>query len=126
MSQRKARFIIVEDDSIMGMEMTDIIESFGYEVLDVVDSGAAAIKSVKRYEPDMILMDIRLKGDMDGIEASRQIRSFTQKPITFITGYKDNGTVQRAAMISNSVFLTKPVDFDQLRISLQQNLSNSI
>ena len=126
MSQRKARFIIVEDDSIMGMEMTDIIESFGYEVLDVVDSGAAAIKSVKRYEPDMILMDIRLKGDMDGIETSRQIRSFTQVPITFITGYKDNSTFQRAAMISNSVFLTKPVDFDQLRIALQQNLSNSI
>ncbi len=122
----RPKLLVVEDDTIMGMEMKEILESFGYDVIDVCDQAEKAVISAQRAGPDAVLMDIRLKGDTDGIEAAERMRVFSAVPIVFLTGYKDNATVERAAKIMNSLYLTKPVDFDDLRLKLSGFLSKKV
>jgi CheY-like chemotaxis protein len=125
MATQKAKMLVIEDDSIMGMEMKEVLEGFGYEVTDIVSSGDAAVKAVKSSRPDLVLMDIRLKGDMSGIEAARRMRAFTSAPITFLTGYRSEGVSKQVQEISGTYLLTKPVDFDKLNITLQAALSSA-
>jgi two-component system, response regulator PdtaR len=124
MAMRKAKMLVIEDDSIMGMEMKDVLEEFGYEVLGIVCSGEAAVKAVRLYRPDLVLMDIRLKGDMSGIEAAHRIRAFTSAPITFLTGYRNDGTSREVRGIPGTYLLPKPVDFDRLNSTLQEALKS--
>ncbi|MFA5100525.1 MAG: response regulator [Candidatus Omnitrophota bacterium] len=126
MAMQKRKMLVIEDDSIMGMEMKEVLEEFGYEVSDIVSSGEAAIKAVKLYRPDLVLMDIRLKGDMSGIEAARKMRAFTSAPITFLTGYRSDGTVKDIRSIPCTYLLTKPIDFDKLNSTLQEALGSAI
>ena len=123
MATQKAKMLVIEDDSIMGMEMKEVLEGFGYEVSDIVSSGEAAIKAVKLYRPDLVLMDIRLKGDMSGIEAARKMRAFTAAPITFLTGYRNDGTIREVKDIPGTYLLTKPIDFDKLDNTLKEALN---
>jgi CheY-like chemotaxis protein len=123
MKGKKFRLLVVEDDSIMGMEMKDILEDFGYEVLCIVSSGNEAVKAAESSKPDLVLMDIRLKGEMNGIEASRKIRGFSKAPVIFITGYKNSETAEEAGSIPESFLLTKPVDFEQLKVALEKALA---
>ncbi|MGE5307468.1 MAG: response regulator [Deltaproteobacteria bacterium] len=104
--QKKA--LIVEDDVLMGMELKDFIEGFDFQVSRVIETGEDAVQYARENKPDLILMDIRLKGKMDGIEASRQIRSSLSVPIIFLTGYKDASTAQQIASIPNTYLFTKP------------------
>lgn len=120
MAALKKKILVIEDDSIMGMEMKEVLEGFGYEVSGVVTSGDAGISEAKKTKPDLILLDIRLKGSMSGIEVARAIRLFTNAPITFLTGYKNESTVSETQQISGSYMLTKPVDFDELNNTLQK------
>jgi CheY-like chemotaxis protein len=124
MKAKKSRLLVVEDDSIMGMEMQGILEEFGYAVLGIISSGNEAIKAAESSKPDAVLMDIRLKGEMTGIEASRKIRVFSKVPIIFITGYKNSETVQEVSLIPAAFLLTKPVDFEQLKVLLEKVLNN--
>jgi CheY-like chemotaxis protein len=123
MATQKPKMLVIEDDSIMGMEMREVLEGFGYEVSDIVSSGEAAIKAVKLYRPDLVLMDIRLKGDMSGIEAAHKMRAFTSAPITFLTGYRNDGTIREVKEIPGTYLLTKPIDFDKLNTTLQEALN---
>jgi CheY-like chemotaxis protein len=126
MAMQKAKMLVIEDDSIMGMEMKEVLEGFGYEVSDVVSSGEAAIKAVKLHQPDLVLMDIRLKGDMSGIEAAQKMRAFTSAPIAFLTGYRNDGTSKEVHAIPGTYLLTKPIDFDKLSSTLQEALGSAI
>jgi CheY-like chemotaxis protein len=123
MAAKKSKLLVVEDDSIMGIELKEVLEAFGYQVLDIVSSGEEAVKAAQKYSPDLVLMDIRLKGNINGIEATRKIREFSDVPVTFLTGYKSDGIVQEVAAIPGTVMLTKPVDFDRLKNSLKKTLS---
>jgi len=125
MATQKAKMLVIEDDSIMGMEMKEVLEGFGYEVSDIVSSGEAALKAVKLHRPDLVLMDIRLKGDMSGIEAAHKMRTFTSAPITFLTGYRSDGTSKEVRSIPRTYLLTKPIDFDKLSSTLQEALSSA-
>ena len=126
MSARKAKMLVIEDDSVMGMEMKEVLEGFGYEVVDIVSSGEAAVEAVRSLGPDLVLMDIRLKGNMSGIDAARSIRALTSAPITFLTGYRNEGTIRDVKAIPGAYLLTKPVDFDKLNSTLQEALSSAI
>jgi CheY-like chemotaxis protein len=123
MSARKAKMLVIEDDSVMGMEMKEALEGFGYEVVDIVSSGEAAIKAVRSLGPDLVLMDIRLKGDMSGLDAARRIRALTSAPITFLTGYRNDSIIKDVLAIPGAYLLTKPVDFDKLNVTLREALS---
>jgi DNA-binding NarL/FixJ family response regulator len=110
----KLRILHVDDDAIMGMEIKEFLEAEGYEVSDTVTTGLDAIQSVRSHKPDIVLMDIKLKGTMDGIETVKQMRIFCETPVIFISGYKNSGMVLDAAMIRNTISVFKPFDPQKL------------
>ncbi|MBM4240927.1 MAG: response regulator [Euryarchaeota archaeon] len=110
----KVKIIVVEDERIAAEDIKDGLESLGYTVTAVVSSGKDAIKTAEELQPDLIIMDIRLEGDMDGIEAAEKIRARFGIPVIYLTAYSDENTVQRAKITEPSGFILKgPLGFIQ-------------
>src|SRR3954452_25052783 len=105
-----ARILIVEDETIVAMDLAATLRRLQYTVAGMVGSGAAAIEAAAFHKPDLILMDIRLKGPMDGIEAAAVIQKQLGTPIVFLTAHGDADTVQRAKAASPYGYLVKPFD----------------
>ncbi|MFU2209902.1 response regulator [Solidesulfovibrio sp. C21] len=105
-----ARVMIVEDEAITAMATGAMLKRLGHQVAASVGSGAAALEAFRRYNPDLVLMDIRLDGDMDGIETARAIRADSDVPVVFVSAYVDAQTRQRAAETSPFAFVPKPLD----------------
>jgi CheY-like chemotaxis protein len=105
------RILIVEDEGLLALNMRQSIERYGYRVVGVVPSGERAVALAKGLVPDLIIMDIKLKGSMDGIEAVEQIRASNCKaPVLFITAHADAATLERAMKTSPVGYLRKPVE----------------
>lgn len=106
--------LIVEDDTIMSLAMRDELEALGYEVVGNADNGEDAIALAREFAPDLALVDIRLRGVMDGIATARAIRAGGATRIAFVTAHVDPGT--RAAMteVGYAVLLPKPYTTAQL------------
>lgn len=118
----KAKVLIVEDDSISGLTLRKLLESKGYEITGVIPSGEKAIKSIEKNRPEIVLMDIWLAGDMDGIELTRQINYKWDIPVIYITAYTDVPTMVRANKTKHHGYLQKPVDDVDLEITLESVL----
>jgi diguanylate cyclase (GGDEF)-like protein len=118
----KARILIVEDEAIVAMDIADTLRNLGHEVTDTVPSGEQATASVKENRPDVILMDIGLKGEMDGIQTAEQIRSQYSIPVIFLTAYADEKTLERAKITAPCGYLTKPFEETDLRIAIEVGL----
>jgi|WetSurMetagenome_2_1015567.scaffolds.fasta_scaffold224737_2 two-component system, response regulator PdtaR len=99
--------LVVEDERITAEDIKSGLESEGYQVLDMVSSGKAAIKRAGELRPDLILMDIKLKGKMDGIEAAGQIKSLYDIPVIYVTAYSDEYTVEQAKITDSSGHIIK-------------------
>jgi CheY-like chemotaxis protein len=102
------RILIVEDEAIAAFALKQELSQPGYTFCPVAASGDKAVEIAKTERPDVVLMDIRLKGAMDGIEAARRIRQFSSAKIIFVSGYADPDIRQRAFAISPA-FLNKPL-----------------
>lgn len=111
--------LIVEDDMIISLVIERMMSKLGYEVSAKATSGEDAIQLAKKYRPDLILMDIRLNGEIDGIEAMRQIKSETDIPVIYITGNTDKQNRERAAETDYVAFLTKPITMNALKRSIE-------
>ena len=111
--------LIVEDENIVALDMRMRLESMGYRVLDVADSGDKAIECAIGLAPDLVLMDIKLKGGVDGIEAARQLRDRTGVPIIFVTAFTDEKTLERAKLASPYGYIVKPFHERELRIAIE-------
>ena len=109
------KIILVEDDFIIGMLLEKQIQRMGFEVAAKVDSGEEAVTRVKEENPELVLMDIKLVGDIDGIEAMEQIRQFSDVPVIYLTGNADSNTRARAEKTGPEGYLIKPVDMKVLR-----------
>jgi len=116
------RVLIVEDEGILAIELKDKLEKLGYIVPATASTGAEAIELSANYRPDLILMDIVLKGDMDGIEAADKIHSILKVPIIYLTAYADDGTVKRAKVTEPFGYLVKPYNEKELQIALEMAL----
>ncbi len=114
------RVLMVEDDVIIGMEMKDAVDQMGYDVVDIIDRGEDVVSAVKKLNPDVLLMDIRLKGFMSGLDAAAMVRGFSRIPIIFVTGYKDETTSNLIATIPGTFLLTKPVDYELLHSKFRE------
>ncbi len=101
------RILIVEDERITAEDIKGALESAGYDVPDLVSSGEEAIKKAGEIRPDLILMDIQLDGEMDGIEAAEIIRDKYSIPVIYLTAYSDSFTVQRAKITEPSGYILK-------------------
>lgn len=116
------RILVVEDDPIIAMDIVANLEDMGYAPLEEVDNGQDAIASVVRDEPDMVLLDINIKGDWDGIETGGRIRRIADLPIIFLTALSDRETVGRAKLVEPDAFLVKPFQKRELQIAIEMAL----
>lgn len=114
--------LIVEDEIILAMDMQMMLESLGYKVSGIAFSGYDAILRAEQMMPSVVLVDIKLQGPMDGIEAAKHIMHQLKIPIIFVTGNTDQGTKQRALQIGPSAYLQKPIDEIQLRTTIEEAL----
>jgi len=95
-------------ETITRMDLREMLENLGYSVVGEAGDGLAAVNLARALKPDLVLMDIRLKGKKDGIEAASEIRSQTDVPIVYLTAYSDRKTVDRAKRTDHDGFLLKP------------------
>ncbi len=110
----KLKILIVEDESLIALALKHSLIRAGYEVCELVASGEQAIESAKKESPDVILMDTRLRGGMDGIEAARQIGNFSSATIIFTTGYQYPSLKGRAMALNPAAYLVKPVEIYEI------------
>jgi diguanylate cyclase (GGDEF)-like protein/PAS domain S-box-containing protein len=111
--------LVVEDESVVAMDLDGQLHDMGYQVCGCVDNGHDAIDRARTDKPDLILMDIVLKGDMDGIAAASVIGSELHIPVLFLTAYSDDQTVERAANTWPYGYLTKPFQNRELRAGIE-------
>ncbi|MET0443458.1 MAG: ATP-binding protein [Pseudorhodoplanes sp.] len=118
----RARVMVVEDDRIVARDISEQLGRIGHSVIGVTARGEAAVELAISNRPDLVLMDIRLEGDIDGIDAARQIRAACQIPVVFLTAYADDETVRRASQAEPFGYLLKPFEDLQLRTVIEMAL----
>lgn len=116
------RILVVEDDAIARLDIQAALERAGYEVAGLAVSGEEAILQADLLNPDLVLMDIRLEGDMDGVEAANEISDRFDLPIIFLTVYADDETLRWAKVAGPYGYLLKPVDHRELRSAIEVGL----
>lgn len=115
----QARILVVEDESIVAADIQDRLESMGYEVPTTVASGEKAVEQAGALRPDLVLMDIQLKGQMDGVEAADQIRQRFGIPVIYLTANADHPTVQRAKVTEPFGYVIKPFEERELQTTIE-------
>jgi len=120
--KKKSRILIVEDEMLISMEIKETLIRLGYEVAGQVITGQAAIDEAETKQPDLILMDVRLKGEMDGIETAIRIKDRLGIPIIFLTAHSDKNTLERAIAMSPSGYLIKPFNDRELFSNIEMAL----
>jgi PAS domain S-box-containing protein len=116
------RILVVEDEGIVAMEIRDRLTTLGYEVVATVSTGDAAIKKTAQLLPDLILMDIVLKGPMDGTEATEHIRKHHEIPIVYMTAHADYPTLERAKHTQPFGYIIKPFSERDLYTTIEMAL----
>jgi len=117
-----AKILIVEDEAIIALSTKKSLEKMGHTKIIIVDNGEKAVQYVRENQPDLILMDLKINGAMDGIETVQEIRKFSEVPVIYTTGNSDPKAKERAANTSKSEFLSKPIESTQLLAALQKFL----
>lgn len=115
----KERIMIVEDEKIVALDIKGSLEHFGYSVPCMASSGEEAIRSIEECRPDLILMDIVLKGKIDGIDAAKAIHKDHDIPVIYLTAYSDERTLQRAKLTEPFGHILKPFDERELRTNIE-------
>jgi PAS domain S-box-containing protein len=121
----KARILVVEDEAVVAAAIAKCLQGLGHEVPAVVASGEEAVRRAVSLDPDLVLMDIRLKGPIDGIEASRRISQRLKTPIIFLTAYSDDETLLRARVTEPYGYILKPFDEKTLKAAIEMTLYRS-
>lgn len=116
------RILVVEDESILAVLIKSKLQNWGYIVVDWVDTGEDAIERALETEPDLILMDIVLKGKLDGIEAAQQIRSNLDIPIIYLTAYSDQEVLKRARVTEPYGYILKPFREGDVKANIEMVL----
>ncbi len=119
---KKNRLLIVEDESIIAMELEFRLMDVGYDIVDIIPSGERAIEAAQTLQPELILMDIHLEGEMDGIVAAEEIQQRMDIPIIFLTAHTDDNTLERAKTRTPYGYLVKPFQEKELDIAIQMAL----
>jgi DNA-binding NtrC family response regulator len=115
----KKKILIVEDEVITAMSLQHLLEHWGCGKCEQVSSGKEAIEKAMSEKPDIVLIDINLRGETNGIEAAKQLQARFCVPIIFITGYSDEETIKEAKKIKPVGYFVKPLDFNKLRSTIE-------
>lgn len=115
----EGRILVVEDEHIVAMGIKKMLKSLGYTVTGVASSGEDAISKAESTFPDVVLMDIMLKGDIDGVEAAKEIRERFDIPVVYLTAYSDNNILERAKRTEPFGYIIKPFDEKDLYSNIE-------
>lgn len=121
---KEERILIVEDDPSIAENIEEILELLDYTNIDIANSANQAIKVIKKYRPDLIFMDIKLKGDKDGIELGEIIKQMIDVPIVYVTSYSDPTIIERAKRINPAGFIVKPFNTNDIHAMVEIVLYN--
>ncbi len=115
----RPRILVVEDEAVVAIDVRGHLERLGYEVVAVADSGEEACRLAAELAPDLVLMDVRLRGEMDGVEAGGQIRDELGLPVIYLTAYADEETLGRAKATGPHGYVLKPFDERDLHVTVE-------
>jgi DNA-binding LytR/AlgR family response regulator len=118
----KINILITEDESIVAKDIQMSLKKLGYNVIGICNNGEDAIRTAEEHRPDIVLMDIMLKGDMSGIEAADQIRKRLNIPLIFLTAYADESTLSKAKITEPYGYIIKPFKEIDLRTTIEMAL----
>lgn len=119
---RSTQILVVEDEVVIARDIEGCLENLGYAVSAIASSGAEAIAKAEELLPSIVLMDIRLEGEMDGIQTAEQIWGRFQIPIVYVTGFSDKNTLERAKMTRPFGYILKPVEERELYVAIETAL----
>lgn len=116
------KILIVEDEGVVALQIKSDLEQMGYSVTDICVTGEQAIGSFEKIRPDLVLMDITLKGQMDGIETAGQINERYDVPVIYLTAHSAGSTIERAKMTAPYGYILKPFNARELSIAVEMAL----
>lgn len=123
MKKERRSILIVEDEAIIAMEIKDRLELLGWNVCGMAVSGDEAVRLAGSCRPDLVLMDITLKGGRDGFETARLIKNAFEIPIVFLTASLDKDVASRIEAEGSPVWVSKPFDEKELVFALEEALT---
>lgn len=127
MNAQKPKILIVEDENIIALDIRAMLEDLGYRISAIVSSGEESIQKASKMKPDLVLMDIKLKGSLDGVSAGQEIFRQFQIPIVYLTAYSDQATINRINNGRNgnpSIVINKPFDEGELQTIINTTLAH--
>lgn len=120
----KVKIMIVEDETIVALDLSMRLQKEGYEVVGIAASSDDAVALFTEQKPDLVLMDINIKGKKDGIETAKELKKIQEVPLIFLTAFSQNEYVNRAKAVNPSAYLVKPFNNDSLHTSIQIAIHN--
>ena len=111
--------LIVEDEALIAWALQETLRAFGYSISGIVSSGEDALRHVREHVPDLVLMDVHLRGALDGVDAARMIRDLAGSPVVFLTSHSDSDTLRRATEAEPFGYLVKPFRDAELRCAIE-------
>lgn len=116
---KKKQILIVEDEAIIAMNIRNLLENLGYNICGLASSAEEAVKLAEEKHPDLILIDIILDGEIDGIDTVVEIKKTQNKPIIYMTAHSDEKTLSRAKATEPHGFIVKPINYNELRLTIE-------
>lgn len=118
----KPRILVVEDESIVAIDLSHTLTSLGYTVIDAVGTGEKALKVLETQRPDLVLMDIQLRGELDGIQVAERIQTGLRIPVIYLSAYSDAKTLARAKLTEPYGYIMKSFDHNDLHSTIEMAL----
>lgn len=120
-----ARILVVEDEPIVSMQLQESLEGMGHQVPAIIDSGDEVLRAVLAHKPDLILMDIKLRSFIDGVDAANRVRLVCDVPVIYLTAYPSKGSQDRALSTRPAAYLVKPVSDKALSEQIDKALAGN-
>jgi len=120
------QILVVEDEPIIADDLVFMLEEMGYQNVDTVHYGEKAIKKIKEKEYDLLLLDINLEGEVDGIQVAEHAHSKHSMPYIFLTSLSDEKTIERVKKTFPAAYLVKPIDEKDLKVNIELTLDKSM
>ena len=120
----KVKILIVEDEAIIAENLAARLELMDYEITDIVHNGEDALKAFKNELPDLVLLDINLEGEMDGVDLAGQLAHIQPAPVIYLTAQADRLTVERPKRTHPATYMLKPINYRELPINIDLAISN--
>jgi two-component system, response regulator PdtaR len=124
--EKKVNILVVEDEAIVAMALADKLEAEGYSVIGIANNGLKAVELFEQNQVDLLLCDINIKGDWDGIQTVTKIIAIRPIPVIYLTAFSDVETVERAKKTFPAAYVTKPYNIINLRIAIEMAIHNFV